>query len=194
MLHRSALWALIVGLALLASPGLAPPADAQMIWVVDDDAFNCVDNGLPDFYQISHAVAAANPGDTIRVCPGDYTESDMIISDDELTITGSGASVTHVHLSAQSGAVFMIYANSVVIRGLDLDVAQSAGGLGMFKTALSTWRMGVPTRKAKRQARTLSGYLRSQSNRTAKSTSASPKTVMLAQIQVPVTRGKALSV
>jgi len=121
MLHRGALYLLILALAVLASPGLAPSADAQTTIIVDDDFFNCVDGLTPNWYTISAAVADASPGDTIRVCEGDYTEPSMTIYDNELTITSSGPAVTHVHWTGDMAAMFFIQADNVVVQGLDLD-------------------------------------------------------------------------
>ena len=127
MLNRGALYLLIVALALLASPALAPPAAANPTrWLVGADAASCAGQ-IPDFPSIFEAILVASSGDTIHVCPGDYTEDSMIIPayKDHLTIEGSGASVTHVRWSgAFSGSwpvVFDIQADYVVIQGLDVD-------------------------------------------------------------------------
>ena len=121
MLNRSVLSLLIVAVAVLASPGLAAPVDAQTTIIVDDDFVNCVDGLSPDWHTISFAVADASPGDTIHVCPGDYTEPSMSIYDNELTIEGSGASVTHVHHSGAGNGLLIIYADYVVVEFLDLE-------------------------------------------------------------------------
>jgi len=130
MLNRGVLSLLIVAVAVLASPGLAAPVDAQTTIIVDDDFVNCVDGLSPDWHTISFAVADASPGDTIRVCEGDYTEPSMTIYDNELTIEGSGASVTHVHWSGDPGGspfVFAIAADRVVVQGLDVDATPPPG-------------------------------------------------------------------
>jgi len=129
MLNRGVLSLLIVAVALLASPGLTPPVAAATTWTVDLDHPDCA-GGDADFATIFEAVLTASPGDTIRVCPGDYTEDSMAIYDNELTIEGSGASVTHVHWSGDPGGspfVFAIAADNVVIQGLDLDATPPPG-------------------------------------------------------------------
>jgi hypothetical protein len=132
MLHRGALYLLIVALALLASPGLTPPVAAQFTYVIDDDLQNCVDGNVPHYSTITQAVAVAVAGDTIRVCEGDYTEPSMTISDDYLTITGPGATpendgVATVHHNGVSSAMFTIHADYVVLQGLDLDATPPWG-------------------------------------------------------------------
>jgi len=125
-LNRGVLYLLIIALALLASPGLtAPVAAGPPPLVVDHHPFNCV-NGLPTAYStIAAALAAAQSGDTIRVCEGDYTDQILWVQLDDLTITGPGATpeddgVATIHAT---NFVFSIQsAEQVVIRGLNLDV------------------------------------------------------------------------
>jgi len=132
MLHRGILYLLIIALALVASPGLAPPAAANPTrWLVGADAASCAGQ-IPDFPSIFEAILVASSGDTIHVCPGDYTEDSMTISAyiDHLTIEGSGASVTHVHWSGEPAwlsTLFFIQADGVVIQGLDLDATPPPG-------------------------------------------------------------------
>lgn len=126
MLNRVALYLLIVGLALLASPTVTPPVAAAVTIVVDDDAFDCVDGTPPNWSNLTSAVMVANPGDTIRVCEGDYTSPFVDITTDYLTITGPGATpendgVATVHHGGWSSPLFTIYGNWVVVEGLDLD-------------------------------------------------------------------------
>ncbi len=131
MLHRGALYLLIVALALLASPTVTPPAAAQWTGVVDDDGFNCVDGQIPNYSNIHTAVAAVQDGDTIIVCEGDYHEPAMVI-DKSITITGPGATlgddgVATVHHNGVFSAMFTIRADYVVVQGLDLDATPLGG-------------------------------------------------------------------
>src|SRR2546428_8092995 len=68
-------------LALVAIGGRGAVAQAATL-VVDDDGFasatNCNDLTTAAYTTISAAVAAANPGDTIKVCPGLYLEQVFI--------------------------------------------------------------------------------------------------------------------
>ena len=132
MLHRGALYLLIVALALLASPGLTPPVAAQFTYVIDDDLQNCVDGNLPHYSTITQAVAVAVAGDTIRVCEGNYPEPSMVITTDYLTITGPGATpgddgVATVQHNGVLSAMFTIRADYVVVQGLDLDATPLGG-------------------------------------------------------------------
>ena len=131
MLNKGVLCLLTITLALLASPGLAPPAAAQWTGVVDDDIHNCVDGQIPNYSNIHTAVAAVQDGDTIIVCEGNYTEPSMIINK-SLTITGPGATpgddgVATVHHNGVFSAMFTIQADYVVVQGLDLDATPLGG-------------------------------------------------------------------
>ena len=63
--------------------------------VVDDDGMATVADcnaTTPAYPTISLAVAAANPGDTIKVCPGLYNEQ-VTVTKDNLTLVGVQAGV-----------------------------------------------------------------------------------------------------
>jgi hypothetical protein len=136
MLNRGALCLLLIALAVLASPGLARPVDAQTIITVDDDNQNCVDGGSPDWSNITSALMLANPGDTIRICEGDYAAPSIDITTDYLTITGpaatpenDGVAIVH-HSGYHSGwtsPIFRIYGDGVVVEGLDLNAVPPPG-------------------------------------------------------------------
>ena len=132
MLNRGVLSLLIVALALLASPRLAPPvAAAPDILVVDDDLNPCVPTSTI-YTSIQVAVANANPGDTVRVCEGNYWETQIWVSGDDLRITGPGATpendgVATVHLS-QFAVLFNIEGDYVTLQGLVLDAASPTPG------------------------------------------------------------------
>ena len=89
-------------LALVAIGGHGAVAQAATL-VVDDDGFasatNCNDLTTAAFTTISAAVAAANPGDTIKVCPGLYAEQVFIGTNasnvvlNNLTLLGAQAGV-----------------------------------------------------------------------------------------------------
>src|SRR3954454_18606987 len=57
-------------LVTVLSPAAAMAA-APTTRVVDDDGVQC---GNAAFHSVAAAVAAANPGDTVQVCPGTYRE------------------------------------------------------------------------------------------------------------------------
>jgi hypothetical protein len=133
VLHRGALYLLIVILALLASPTLTSPVAAVGgTWVVDDDSSDCVDGSPPDYPTITQALAVATDDDTIRVCEGDYTENTLVIGV-SLTITGPGATpendgVATVHHGTGGGSAMVeINADGVTFEGLDLDATPPSG-------------------------------------------------------------------
>src|SRR2546427_2785637 len=82
-------------LALVAIGGQGAVAQAATL-VVDDDglatAADCNALTSTPYTTISAAVAAANPGDTIMVCPGFYNEQ-VSINTDNLTLLGAKAGV-----------------------------------------------------------------------------------------------------
>src|SRR5438270_68060 len=86
-------------LAALAVAGLMAiwpqTAGAASTLVVDDDGMatvaNC-DATTPAYVTITAAIAAANPGDTIKVCPGLYNEQ-VMVNKDNLTLLGAQAGV-----------------------------------------------------------------------------------------------------
>jgi hypothetical protein len=131
VLNRGVFSLLIVALAILASPGLVPPVAAQMTWVVDDEGVNCVVGGASDFGDIASALFYAQPGDTIRVCAGNYTEPTLYVYADYLTITGPGATPENdgvATIRPSYSDIFVISADYVVVQGLDLDATPKFPG------------------------------------------------------------------
>ncbi len=135
MLHRGTLYLLILVLAVLASPTVTPAAAVGYTYVVDDDlSQNCAKPGAPDYHTITDALLTVNPGDTIRVCEGDYTENTLDINV-SVTITGPGATpaddgVATVHHGGGYSAMVDINADGVTLEGLDLDAAAPPGWSG----------------------------------------------------------------
>jgi hypothetical protein len=132
MLHRGALYLLILALALLASPtGTSPVAAATIPIVVDDDDPSCM-GGSPDSATITGALALAKNGETIRVCEGEYQEDTLVINV-SLTITGPGATpendgvATIHHGTGGSSAMVSINAEGVTFEGLVLDATPPVG-------------------------------------------------------------------
>ena len=94
-----------VGVLAAALLGLAVgvPVEAATTLVVDDDGFasatNCNDPTTAAYSTISAAVAAASPGDTIKVCPGLYAEqvtigqNSLLQTLNNLTLLGPQAGV-----------------------------------------------------------------------------------------------------
>jgi hypothetical protein len=142
-LHRGALYLLIAALVLLASPAVMPAAAAGYTYVVDDDlSQNCAKPGAPDYHTITDALFTVNPGDTIRVCDGDYTENTLVIKV-SVTITGPGATpendgvATIHHGTGGSLAMVDIRADGVTLEGLDLDATPPSGWSGWTTGILS---------------------------------------------------------
>ncbi len=98
--------------------------------VVDDDgmasAADC-DAATPAYFTLSAAVAAASPGDTIKVCPGVYNE--LVQVDKTLTLLGAQAGVdartravpvTSESVVGSGDGAFQILADKVVIDGFTI--------------------------------------------------------------------------
>ena len=138
LLSRTASLMFVAVIALIA-PSLA---HAQSTLVVDDDgqgtATNC-NAGTPAFNSIQAAVNAAAPGDTIFICPGTYDEQVEVTTSD-LTILGSGASLTILRPSAVSATtdlnvgvpmrpiLLVDHATGVTVSDLKIDGSLADGG------------------------------------------------------------------
>jgi hypothetical protein len=86
--------AVCVAAAILASVAFAAAASAATTtFVVDDDgqatAGNCNSSTATPYMTVSAGVAAAAPGDTVKVCPGAYTEN--VTVDKALYLKGARA-------------------------------------------------------------------------------------------------------
>src|SRR5438132_1651225 len=83
-------FALLVGaLALEIMVVGAQRAAAATTLLVDDDHVQCA---TAAYTSINAAIAAASPGDTIKVCPGLYNEQ-VMINKNNLTLLGAQANV-----------------------------------------------------------------------------------------------------
>lgn len=75
-IHKFLTLMIVISLTVFGSRALAEE------WYVDDDLQDCPD---ADFTKIQEAVDAANPGDIIIVCPGEYTEN-VYVNKSSITI------------------------------------------------------------------------------------------------------------
>ncbi|TMK84866.1 MAG: hypothetical protein E6G44_08895, partial [Actinobacteria bacterium] len=81
--------------ALLAGSAHVAHAHTAATLVVDDDGMGDIascNNATPTYSTIQAAVNDAVSGDTIKVCPGTYTES-VTVSTDNLTLAGAKAGI-----------------------------------------------------------------------------------------------------
>jgi nitrous oxidase accessory protein NosD len=129
-----------VSLALTASLMMigTAPARAAVTQAVDDDGMASLTNcnaATPANLTIQAGVNAAAPGDTVKVCPGTYTEN--VTVDKALTLNGPRAGVNGtrvpaneaiVHASDQNQPIFMLAANGITLNGfLVEDNSNNAG-------------------------------------------------------------------
>jgi nitrous oxidase accessory protein NosD len=125
--------------AAVAALGTTAGAGATSILVVDDDAAQCPNAGYAD---ITTAIGAASPGDTILVCPGDYSGEGNIVVTQRLSLVGYTPRFASLSACADEAghpatlttkdsivAGFQIGANFVSIRGFTVDHAPEAGVL-----------------------------------------------------------------
>lgn len=127
---------LVAGLLVVSVPDTALAQTTR--WVNDDDpngggqsppGTSCDD---PGYSTIQAAVNAASSGDTIKVCPGTYTEN-VDVTTDNLTIVSTGGSlVTEVDGSGAADEVFEVVADGVTIQGFEIHSGGSDGGI-LFK-------------------------------------------------------------
>lgn len=112
--------------------------------LVDDDGAQCENT---QFTSINAAVAAAQPGDTIKVCPGTYPESVNVNKDrlklegstnslnEQACLSGTGGTNPARDSIVQPGAAgpgFNVTANKVRIRNFTIQMATGPNGPGVF--------------------------------------------------------------
>jgi hypothetical protein len=118
-------------------------ADAQSTLVVDDDGQGTATDcsvGTSAFSSIQAAVNGAAPGDAIFICPGTYDEQ-VTVTTSDLTIIGSGASLTILRPSAVTATtdlnegvpmrpiLLVDHATGVTVSDLKIDGSLADGGV-----------------------------------------------------------------
>ena len=88
-------------------------------------------SGISEFTSLETAVANANDGDVIVVCPGTYSENTMTI-DKEICINGSDPNTTIIN-AASSGRIFQVLADNVKISGLTLSGANTSNNTAAIR-------------------------------------------------------------
>jgi parallel beta-helix repeat protein len=116
--------ALTAGLLLIGTA----PANAAVTQVVDDDGFASLTNcnaATPTSNTIQGGVNAAAPGDTVKVCPGTYTENvtvnkALILNGAKAGVNGTrvvGANESIVHAFDPNQPIFMLTADGITLNG-----------------------------------------------------------------------------
>ena len=103
---------------------VAVPA-AAVDRIVDDNLVPCI-SVLPLHATIGAAVAAASPGETILVCPGNYVEN-VVVNTADLTIRGQG--IVRLRPGDPGLDGFSVQANGVTIQGFDISGYTAACGV-----------------------------------------------------------------
>lgn len=104
---------------------------------VDADGFasatDCGDASTPAHTTVGAAVIAANPGDTIRVCPGTYAPeaNTIVLNKANLTLTGVGATKPVLQTSSLttgtgSSNMFHVAANGITLNNLEIQKTNTA--------------------------------------------------------------------
>ena len=129
--------ALTTGILLIA--GIAP-ARAAVTLLVDDDGFGVPGNcnaATAAFPTIQAGVAAAAPGDTVKVCPGTYTEN--VLVDKTIIVNGAKSGVdartrgtaneSVLHSANPSLPIFMLNADNVRLNGFLIEGNSNNAGI-----------------------------------------------------------------
>jgi hypothetical protein len=106
---RRTVWALVLSLAMVGAVGST--ASAATTFVVDDDGMAAVGDcnaSTPTYSVISDAVAAAAAGDTIWVCPGNYSGSQVVV-DKTLWILGAQHGATATGCDERAGGESKVF-------------------------------------------------------------------------------------
>jgi Right handed beta helix region len=121
---------LVASVIALGLGGGTAAAGSPSTWYVAPDGSGGGSCATPDFTSIQDAIDAAGRRDTIRVCPGRYTESLLILgARDGLTIVATvpGKAVLRVPPAPANGVGVVIESSSFVrLRGLTLQASRAA--------------------------------------------------------------------
>ena len=121
---------LAAAVAVVASVAWVPSANAATL-SVDDDGGECP---TATYDSVQDAIDDADPGDTVSICPGTYTEGTGAPSTNALTITksltirGAGADLVRIQARRTTQTGGQIAANSPVIRDGVGNIAAIVGG------------------------------------------------------------------
>ncbi len=127
-MNRKSVWA--AGVAVFASLAMVAPAQAATL-SVDDDGEECP---TAAYDSVQDAVDDANPGDTVSICPGTYTEGTGAAATNALTITksltirGAGADLVKIQAQRSTPSGGQIAAGSPNIRDGVGNIVTIAGG------------------------------------------------------------------
>ena len=109
------------------------------------------DCGHAQYATINAAVTAANPGDTVEVCPGTYTE-DVVITK-ALKLVGQNATINATGLpGASTGAILgqapyngvTIESSNVTVMGFTVEGAEGEGILAVNPDPVAVTVAGMP--------------------------------------------------
>ncbi|MDD2369892.1 MAG: right-handed parallel beta-helix repeat-containing protein, partial [Sulfuricurvum sp.] len=85
--------------------------------LVDDDKVECP---TASFTTISAALAKATAGDTVQICKGTYTENNLAITQNNLTLQGYSGNRDDVMINTASSAGLTIKASDATIKNLSI--------------------------------------------------------------------------
>ncbi len=128
-MNRKSVWA--VGVAAIASFAMVAPAHAAVTLSVDDDGEECP---TAAYDSVQDAVDDADPGDTVSICPGTYTEgtgaagTNALSITKSLTIRGAGADDVTIQARRTTPSGGQIAAGSPNIRDAVGNIVSIAGG------------------------------------------------------------------
>ncbi len=138
--------------ALVAATGLmalASSADAATL-SVDDDGDECPSAA---YSSVQDAVDAADPGDTVTLCEGTYTEgsgapgTNAVTITKDLTIKGAGADLVTIQPKRSTASGGQIAAGSPVIRDNVGNIVAAVGGSTLADHGQPLRRLGARQRR-----------------------------------------------
>lgn len=123
---RRAMGAAVLVVALAAGSAIVPLGSASAVSTtgarIEGDGTSCSTG--PAHSTVSDAVAAAAPGDVIHICAGSYSEPEIVVTVDDLTIVGEGSVVL------DGGATLLTRHRIIDATGLTLTLENLTLGFG----------------------------------------------------------------